>query len=247
MRTWEEGFESDYWLTFKQAQSLGGQVRKGEKGSLVTFWKLYTTQDKATGEELNVPVLRHYTAFNATQVDGLQPPDKVPNEPQKVFTPIARAQAIVDGYQAGPTTVHRGSLASYRPSEDQVQIPGPNRFETPESYYSTLFHELSHSTGHSSRLDRGLDRDPKPFGSPDYSREELVAELSAAFLCATAGISPPVIEQSAAYLDGWIKVLKGDHRLVVAAAGAAQKSADRILADLDAQTGPLQALPMSPP
>jgi antirestriction protein ArdC len=112
---------------------------------------------------------------------------------------------------------------------DSVQIPKQERFESAESYYATLFHELAHSTGHSKRLDRGLDKKLAPFGSSDYSKEELVAELGAAFLAATAGISPPTIEQSAAYIDNWRKKLRGDKKMIVQAAGAGQRAADHIL------------------
>lgn len=232
MRAWESGFSSDYWMTFKQAKGQGGQVRKGEKGSLVTFWKLYDKVDKETGEKATVPVLRHYTAFNLEQIDGIEPPDAPKGDSAAdPFEPLEQAEKIVDGYENRPQIEHGGGRAFYRASIDTVFMPEPNRFDARENYYSTLFHELSHSTGHSSRLDRGLDGDPKPFGSPDYSREELVAEISSAFLCAASGISPPTIEQSAAYLQGWIDVLKGDKKLVIAAAGAAQKSADLILSE----------------
>lgn len=227
---WERGFESDYWMTFKQAKSAGATVRKGEKGSLVTFWKLYDTKDKETEDEITVPVLKHYTAFNLDQIDGITPPDAPQEDPnQEPFCPLKAAEQIVAGYRDHPSIERGGNRAFYRPREDLVRVPEPERFNTRENYYSTLFHELSHSTGHSKRLNRGLDNELKPFGSPDYSREELVAEMSAAFLCASAGISPPTVEQSAAYLESWIKVLKGDKRLVVNAAGAAQKSSDWIL------------------
>ncbi|MEZ6061098.1 MAG: zincin-like metallopeptidase domain-containing protein [Planctomycetaceae bacterium] len=230
MQSWSSGYSSDFWLTFKQARAAGGTVRKGEKGSLVTFWKMYDTKDKATGEEITVPVLKHYTAFNLEQIDGIAIPDVPAEHPEAVpFEPLQQCEAIVAGYVNGPQIEYGGSKAVYRPMCDTVTLPAPERFATREDFYGTLYHELSHSTGHSSRLDRGLDSSPAPFGSPDYSREELVAEISAAFLCAAAGISPPTIEQSAAYINNWIGVLKGDKRLVVSAAGAAQKSADRIL------------------
>ena len=225
-------YDSDYWMTFKQAQAKGGRVRKGEKGALVTFWKLYDTKDRESGKDISVPVLRHYTVFNADQVDDVEPSDVVPVDPEpKQFDPIEDAQAIVNGFKDRPPIEHRGHRAVYRPLTDTVIIPEPERFKTREQYYATLFHELVHSTGHTKRLDRGLDTTLAPFGSPDYSREELVAEMGAAFLSAAAGISPPTIEQSAAYINGWKKTLKTDKRVVVAAAGAAQKAADWILGE----------------
>ncbi|MCO8122889.1 zincin-like metallopeptidase domain-containing protein [Stieleria sp. TO1_6] len=231
VRAFESGFGSSYWLTFKQTKELGGQVRKGERGSLVTFWKLYATTDRASGDEIEVPVLKHYTVFNLGQIDGIESPDTMSDAAEtEAFEPLRHAEAIVARYTDGPSLHHDGGhRAFYRPRTDSVHMPRPEDFNDRETYYGTLFHELSHSTAHSSRLDRGIDTEPAPFGSPDYSREELIAELSASFLCAAAGISPPTIEQSAAYLQSWITVLKGDARLIVNAAGAAQKSADRIL------------------
>lgn len=227
------GYASDYWMTFKQAQAENGQVRKGEKGSLVTFWKMYETKDKKTGEDKTLPILRHYTAFNVEQVEGIEAPDAPADDPEKpAFEPLGQAEAIMDNFKDPPLIRHDGGRgAFYRIRSDSVHLPKPDRFDNRENYYATLFHEISHSTGVEKRLGRGLDIDPSPFGSPDYSREELVAEISAAYLCATCGVSPPTIEQSAAYLQGWIKVLKGDKRLVVSAAGAAQKSADFILGE----------------
>lgn len=230
MTAWAKGYESANWLTFRQAIERGGNVRKGEKSSMVVLWKPLEVVDEKTKEKKTAFVLRYYNVFNAAQCDGIAIPDA------PVFTPselhrVEAAELIVQGYADGPSIHHGGSKAFYRPSIDAVHIAEPTRFASTNEYYSTLFHELSHSTGHSSRLDRGLDTDPKPFGSPDYSREELVAEMSAAFLCGEAGIVPSVIENQAAYLQGWIKVLKGDKKLIINAAGAAQRAADWILGE----------------
>ncbi|WP_153558149.1 ArdC family protein [Roseimaritima sediminicola] len=231
LTAWERGYSSDYWLTFKQAKEQGGQVRKREKGSLVVFFKMYATTDKETGEPIEIPMLKHFTAFNVEQVDGIDAPDAPKEDPDAApFEPLAEAERIVAGYKLKPGIRHDGGRrAFYRPPTDSVHMPKQERFENRETYYSTLFHELTHSTGHSDRLNRGLDTNLAPFGSPDYSREELVAEMGAAFLCAASGISPPTIKQSASYLQSWIEVLKGDKRLVVGAASAAQKAADLIL------------------
>ena len=123
---------------------------------------------------------------------------------------------------------HGGGQAFYRPGNDKLRMPEPTRFRSSEEYYSTLFHEYAHSTGHSKRLDRKLDSDPKPFGTPDYGKEELVAEMAAAFLCGHAGITPTVIENQAAYVQGWLKTIKADKKLVISAAGQAQRAADWI-------------------
>ena len=226
---WAEGYGSPYWLPFRQTKERGGHVRKGEKGTLVIFWKQHATQDKKTGEDITVPVLRHYTVFNTEQCEDLRLPDEPVDESEaEAFTPIEAAQQIVEGYRDGPMIEHRGTMAFYRAGQDLVRIPEPARFVDGESYYATLFHELVHSTGHSKRLDRGLDRDPKPFGSPDYSKEELVAEMGGAFLAAAAGIGAQTVEQSAAYIDGWKRKLAGDKKLVVSAAAGGQKAADHI-------------------
>ncbi len=230
MTSWAHGYESDYWATFNQVTKNHGTVKRGEKSTLVVFWKQAATKDKESGEEITIPVLRHYNVFNAEQCEGVVSPDqtdmRIEVEP---FVPIERAEAIVEGYVGGPEVTWGGSAAVYLPQIDLVRIPSPKAFRSGESYYATLFHELAHSTGHSSRLKRGLDERIAPFGSADYSKEELVAEMGSAFLCAAAGISPPTIEQSAAYIDGWRKKLKDDKKLVVQAAGQGQRAVDRIL------------------
>jgi len=238
MTSWAHGYESDYWATYNQISKQAANVKKSEKSTLVVFWKQATTKDKESGDEITIPVLRHYNVFNAEQCEGLVAPDQlVIDTPVEPFVPINEAARIVDAYPNPPTLDHGGSSASYLPQLDRVKIAQPDRFETPESYYSTLFHELAHSTGHSSRLARGLDETLAPFGSPDYSKEELIAEMGSAFLCAAAGIGPPTIEQSAAYIEGWRKKLKDDKKLVVQAAGQGQRAADHVLGTAD---GPLQ-------
>jgi antirestriction protein ArdC len=223
-----KGYGSSYWLTFNQAKERGGSVRKGEKSSMVVFWKQYETTDKDTGEPTKVPVLRYYNLFNAEQVDDIEIPDAVKWESIE-FKPIEEAEKIAAGYAGGPVVTHDGGQqAYYRPATDTVHLPERTRFASVEEYYSTLFHELSHSTGHSSRLDRKCDTAPKPFGSADYGKEELIAEMSAAFLCSQVGIQPTVIANQAAYLAGWLKQLKSDRKLVISAAGQAQRTADWI-------------------
>lgn len=234
---WLEGYESPHWLTFRQAHERGGHIRKGEKASLVVFWKQHATQDRETGEPITVPVLRHYRVFNVEQCEGIKLPEPEGQEELVAFEPIEEAGRIACLYKGGPRREHRGSRAFYRPSDDLVRMPMPDRFVDEESYYLTLFHELVHSTGHPSRLDRLGGDDPAPFGTSDYSKEELVAEMGAAFLAAAAGISQETIEQSASYIDGWRKKLSADKKLVVQAAGAAQKAADWVMGE---RLAPLQ-------
>ncbi|MBL0869740.1 MAG: DUF1738 domain-containing protein [Phycisphaerales bacterium] len=223
-----KGYESSYWLTFQQVQQRGGTVRRGERSTMVVFFKPYEVTDPSDGETKTVPVLRYFRVFNAqAQCENVHVPDTPKYTPTQ-FEKIEAADAIVKGYKNGPIVEHLGARAFYRPRTDTVTIPDPTRFSTPEEYYATLMHELAHSTGHSSRLDRKIDTDPKPFGSPDYGKEELIAEMAAAFLCGEAGIRPAVIDNQAAYLAGWLGVLKSDKRLVIAAASAAQRAAEHI-------------------
>lgn len=225
---WSEGYESPHWLTFRQARARGGNVKKGEKSTIVIFWKQLTIEDAETKATKIVPMLRYYRVFNIEQCDGIVAPVAVAPVPPTPFSPIEEAEKIVTGYH-GPRVTHGGSVASYKPLLDEIRIPEPGRFVTAEDYYATFFHEMIHSTGHSSRLNRGIDSNLAPFGSPDYSREELVAEMGAAFLGARAGIVPSIIENTAAYIQGWIKQLRDDKRLVVQAGGNAQKAADFVL------------------
>lgn len=222
-----KGYGSSYWLTFNQAKARGGSVKKGEKASMVVFWKQLEITDEQSGQEKTVPMLRYYNVFNVEQCDGLKAPDAVPFTPTE-FKPIEIAEQLTKGYSDGPAIEHGGQQAVYRPVTDTVRLPEATRFASTEEYYATLFHEFAHSTGHSKRLDRGLDSNPKPFGSPDYGKEELVAEMAAAFLCGEVGIKPAVIDNQAAYIGGWLKQLKNDKKLVIAAAGAGQKAADWI-------------------
>lgn len=227
-----KGYGSSYWMTFNQAKEHGGTVKKGEKSSMVIFWKQYETTDRQTGDPTKVPVLRYYNVFNVEQCEGIAAPDAVPFTPIE-FEPINAADAIAKGYADGPALDHGGQQAFYQPGADTVHIPEPTRFASCEEYYSTLFHELAHSTGHTKRIDRGLDSDPKPFGSPDYGKEELVAEMAAAFLCGDAGIHPSLIGNQAAYIGGWLKQIKQDKKLIIAAAGQAQRAADWIRGERD--------------
>ena len=219
-----------FFLTFKQAKALGGFVRRGERGLPVIYCSKATVTkvDDLTGEpeSKDIKFLRSYTVFNATQCDGIPVPDPVPLHD---FAPIEACEAIVKGYQNGPEIVHRAFAAFYRPRLDIVNMPPTESFNPPEEYYSTLFHELVHSTGHEKRLKREGIEKPHRFGDPVYSKEELIAEMGSAFLCAHAGIVPVTLANSAAYIRGWLGKLKSDKRLVISAAAAAQKAADHIL------------------
>lgn len=238
---WATAFTSPYWLTFKQAKELGGTVRKGEKGTQILFWKI-GKQDAKEAQPTEVATdekdrksffCRAYTVFNVEQCDGLKAPESVRNLP--AVSQDERCEAIVTGWESRPALELDNATegrAYYRPRTDTVHMPIRNRFVDTPHYYATLFHELVHSTGHQTRLDRALS---VTFGDDLYSKEELVAEVGSSFLCAIAGIANERTEQNAtAYIQNWIKALKGESRLVVAAASAAQKAVDAIAGPLSA-------------
>ena len=223
-------FPNPVYLTFARALSLGGHVKKGEHGLPVILWKTDRIHDDESDDPTKMRtafLLRHYTVFNVEQVEGL-PEGTVPAIEVHTHNPIPEAEAILMGMPNPPGIEKKGGRACYTPALDMIRVPPMDRYPQPEEYYSTLFHELGHATGHASRLDRKTIADPQPFGTPDYSREELVAEMTAAFLCGECGIAPATLENSAAYLAGWTKVLKEDSKAVVIAAAQAQKAADYI-------------------
>lgn len=231
--TLEFSFTSPYWLTFKQCQGLGGRVKKGEKGTPIVFWNFKEIVEEAKdGNEAKVkkiPMARYYTVFNADQCEGLEKHIPKPEWEGKPFNPIAEAEKIVAGYQGKPAITEGGARACYSPSRDTVTMPPRQAFDSPAEWYSTLFHELTHSTGHASRLAREGVVENHFFGDEAYSKEELIAEMGAAFLSGMAGIENATVNNSAAYIAHWLKALKNDPKLIIQAASAAQKAADLIL------------------
>jgi antirestriction protein ArdC len=220
------GYGSPYWLTLKQANERGGHIRKGEKSSIAVFWKQYEIQDKETGEKRTVPVLRFYRVFNVEQCEGIDYPKPEPRTLN--FNPIEGCERIVSDMPNPPTIQHVEARAYYRRATDTVNLPARESFDNEAEYYSTAFHELTHATGHETRLGR-LQKSESNFGAGSYAKEELIAEMGAAFLCGTAGIENKTIDNSAAYIAGWLERLKNDRKLVVQSASAAHKAADYIL------------------
>lgn len=223
----EKGFAAPLWLTYKQAQELGGQVRKGEKGSPVVYANTITRteQDADTGEDVerNIPFMKAYTVFNAEQVDGLPAHFYASQEP--ALDPVARIEKAETFFAATRADIrHGGNQAYYAIGEDRVQMPPFEAFRDAESYYATLAHELTHWTRHPSRLDRSFGR--KKWGDEGYAKEELVAELGAAFLSADLGLTPEPRADHASYIASWLKVLKDDKRAIFTAAAHAQRAAD---------------------
>lgn len=225
------GYEGNVWMTFNQAKAAGGCVRKGEKGTPVVFWKPVKKAEAGadgTTTEKGFMLLRYYTVFHVSQVDGVTVTQSAPAAPVE---PIAACESLAASYLtgSGPTISHGGDRAAYSPTSDAIRMPPRASFTKSEEYYSTLFHEMGHSTGHGSRLNRKGVTDPIVFGSHTYGQEELVAEFTAAFLCGHTGIAPATVENSAAYLAHWRTVIKGDEKMVVMAAAQAQKAADCII------------------
>lgn len=223
-------FENPVFVTFKKALDLGGCVRKGEKGLPVIFWK-FLASDKinpANGKAKQIPMLKTFTVFNVSQCDGLP---ALPAVKLHEWDSVEEAERIVAGMPSAPPISEDGrGKAYYYPASDSVHMPTHKSFFTAEDWYSTLFHELGHSTGHESRNARDLSG---KFGSESYAREELVAELTAAFLLAHCKIDALEIDNSAAYIANWTKVLTNDPKAFIWAAGKAQHAARYIM---DAET-----------
>lgn len=221
------------WYTYKQAQSLGGQVRKGEKGSMVVFWKpVIVTEETKDGEkkQKKVPMLRNYVVFHADQIDNL-PESETAEEPRFIPNPDEAAESIITEYLTRES-IHLEQAASneafYSPSFDKIHLPLMEQFPDTAEYYSTAFHEMTHSTGHKSRLNR-LESTAH-FGNEEYSKEELVAEIGAASLLNHCGLeTPKTFKNSAAYIQSWLQALKNDKKMIVSAASKASRAVDFIL------------------
>ena len=219
------------YLTFRQCQEAGGKVKKGEKSSLVVFWKWIEQVDEETGETKEVPFLRYYNVFHIDQCEGITAKHTTEAAfPDGADTQEA-AQDIIHDYlsRTGVKLLHEeGDHAFYRPSTDEIVLPLRKQFISTAEYYSTVWHELVHSTGHPSRLNR-LDK-VVAFGSDVYSKEELVAEIGAAALVNHCGLETSTsLRNNAAYVQNWLSVLKGDKRFIVSAAGKAEKAINLIL------------------
>lgn len=228
------GYSDPRWLTFKQCAERGGNL-KGQQGTTVVFWKVVTEDRNKVKLDTPYRVLRHYTVFNVEQADGLDL-EPLPTANLDVHAKCVRADEIIQQMPDRPRIQRHGARAYYSPAEDLVNVPSKVSFKTLSGYYSTMFHELAHSTGHARRLNReGFDA--QTFGSAGYAREELVAEMTAAMLCGHSGMSNEYgttvyeeqVGQSAAYIASWLKALKNDKSLVVQAAAKAQRAVDFIL------------------
>lgn len=224
------GFESKFWLTLNQANKLGGKIKQGSKSHLVTFWNIGQEKLNPKTGKLSKPfLLRYYRVFNLCQTDGIDlPRAEFERNKRNSFQAIEQAETLAES-MPNPPKFEQSDAAWYRPGSDTVGMPGRSLFHSPAEYYSTLFHEMAHSTGHASRLHRENFDNLSIFGSESYSKEELVAEMTSAFLCGLSGIERETLSNSASYLKNWIERLKADSRLIVSAASQAQKAADHIV------------------
>jgi len=222
----DKGYSCPIWMTFKQALELNAHVRKGEHGSCIVFADRFTrTETDADGNDVEhaIPFLKAYTVFNVAQIDGL--PAHYHAQPEVKAETLELIEAAEAFFAAtGAVIRHGGDKAYYAPSPDVIQLPVPEAFKNAESYEATKAHELTHWTKHESRLNRELGG--KRFGDHGYAREELVAELGAAFLCTDLGITPEPREDHASYIAHWLDVLKQDKRAIFQAAAHAQRAVD---------------------
>jgi antirestriction protein ArdC len=193
------------------------------------FWKKITIEDRETQEQREIPLLRCYHVFNTTQCEGIEDVVTPTLRTVRIASVIAKPEAVVRNMPQRPEITHGHARASYSPRRDIVGMPKPAQFDRDEHYYATLFHELVHATGHEKRLNRVTLTERAGFGSDPYCKEELIAEMGATFLCGYAEIADRTIQNSAAYIQGWLARLRADRTLVVQAAAHAQRAADFIL------------------
>ena len=224
------GYPSPYWLTYRQAQAMGGQVRQGEHSELGIFYKPWEQEQTTAAGETEIKtgaVLKSFRVFNLDQIDGIEAPAR---EPRPAFEALADAERLL---QHTPAPIREGGdRACYIPSADEIHLPNRETFVNAEAFYSVACHEMTHASGHPSRLARDFSG---RFGTEAYAMEELIAELGSAFLCAELGILPTTRADHAHYLASWIRVLKGDKKAIFTAAAAASRAAAYIKGRMEVQ------------
>ena len=218
-------FTVPYYLTFKQAQQLGGSVKAGQKGTPVVYWNVHRKEGKNDAGETVTSAyafIKHYYVFNIEQCDDITLP-AMPETPAATFDADSSVMAVVNRLGLEGGLMHAGDSAYYRPSTDSIVMPPMAAFNSAAHYHATLLHESVHGTGHKSRLDRDFSRSRR-FGDEHYAAEELVAELGAAMLCAHCGIDGDL--RHAGYIESWLKALRNDKRYILTASAQAQKALD---------------------
>jgi len=239
-----QGYISPYWATLRQINELGGRVRKGEKSTPVVFWRIYLDgvevransdqhepeHEQEEGQGRRRFVLRYYSIFNTEQCElPASVSEKLAFPEQRQLDPIEACEKILTGMPNPPEIVHAGDQAFYSPITDRITMPPRGLFENAEEYWSTFWHEAGHASGHRKRLNRDSITEAAPFGSATYSVEEIVAEMTAAYLCGITGIENRTIDNSAAYVAGWLRQLRDQRNLIIHAAAQAQRACDYIL------------------
>jgi len=240
---WAMDFESPYWITYNQAHELGGYIRKGEKSTPVVFWRQVKPDKQSKEPSVNVSddsepvqttplpqkraqiIARLYNVFNLSQVEGLKNSPSTPNQ----FGTLTEPAEVYENMPDRPIIKHGMRSAYYSPAEDVIGMPSLTNFSDEVAYFTTLYHELVHSSGAKHRLNRSTLTANEGFGSDPYSKEELIAEMGAAFLCAHTGITEHTVNNSAAYIQNWLEKLKQDKNIIVSAASQAQLATDYIL------------------
>lgn len=226
------GYAQNYFLTYNQITQLGGRIKTDEKAHFVVFWKWLDKKGEQEESETNkvakIPMLRYYKVYNIEQIEGI-PEEYIPKATTIVIDTDEKCEEVIANFPNSPYIVYKGDEAFYLPSEDMVSIPEMQYFTSQEGYYNTLFHELVHSTGHATRLNRVGVTQGNKFGSKEYSFEELIAEIGSCFLCSQVGIEKPPIENTASYIKHWLEVLKNDKKFIIQASVQAQKAVDHIL------------------
>jgi antirestriction protein ArdC len=221
-------YRQNCFLTFKQVHDLGGTVKRGEVSCPVIYWNWIEKKNKDTKEVEKIPVLRHYNVFNIDQCENL-PKERMPPISELPNDPINSCELILRNMNNTPEIHHKEHRAYYHPQRDYINLPDIKSFDKSTSYYGTLFHELVHSSGHKDRLNRKELVQNNPFGSKSYAIEELTAEMGACYLKSYAGIEIEELEDSSAYINGWLEKLKNDRSFLIHASAEAQKAVDYIL------------------
>jgi antirestriction protein ArdC len=237
-----QAYTSPHWATIRQINELGGQVRRGEKATPVVFWRIYVDGVEVKGDEPEAQeaegqanrrfVLRYYSVFNTEQCElPASVTEKLALPEQRQLHPIDACEKLLAEMPNPPEIVHAGDKAFYSATTDRVTMPPRSMFESAEEYWCTLWHEAGgHATGHPKRLNRKSIKEAAPFGSAIYSVEECIAEMTAAYLCGITGIENRTIDNSAAYIAGWLrKKLRDDRMLIIHAAVQAQRACDNVL------------------
>ncbi len=239
-----QGYISPYWATLRQINELGGRVRKGEKSTPVVFWRIYVDgvevransdqhepeHEQEEGQGRRRFVLRYYSIFNTEQCElPASVSEKLAFPEQRQLDPIEACEKILTGMPNPPEIVHAGDQAFYSPITDRITMPPRGLFANAEEYWSTFWHEAGHASGQRKRLNRDSITEAAPFGSATYSVEEIVAEMTAAYLCGITGIENRTIDNSAAYVAGWLRQLRDQRKLIIHAAAQAQRACDYIL------------------